>query len=119
MVYKINGTEITIQPTTARWLQRYNLGRTGAGNAIYAQIREFEMRWQLVDQAQVKQLVTFFNSINYTGTVVVDLPEWGSLVSGAYVFKSYSGCVIDEPEFNVYFAEHSTDTILLISNIVT
>ena len=64
MPYKVNGTEITIQPTTGRWLQRYTLGRTGAGNAIYPQIREFEMRWQLGNQAHVRQLVNFFGSMS-------------------------------------------------------
>lgn len=119
MPYSVNGTEITIQPTTGRWLQRYTLGRTGAGNAIYAQVREFEMKWQLGDQAHVQQVVNFFNTISFTGTVVVGLPEWGSLSSGTYMFKSYSGCIIDEPDINVYFTEHSTDISLLISNIVT
>lgn len=114
--YKVDGVEITLQPTTGRWLPRYIVGRTGAGNAIYPQVREFEMRWGLANQAEVQQLIGFFNAVGFTGTHVVDLPQWNSTT---YVFKSYTGCIIDEPDVNTYFTEYSTDLILLVSNIIT
>lgn len=116
MTYKINGTEILIQPTTGKWVARQAVGIDGAGHTIYPGVREFEMRWQLISPSGVNQLQTYFNGINPTGTAVVDLPQYGS---PGYNFFSYSGCVLREPEQNTYFNEYHTDVLLLVSNIRT
>jgi hypothetical protein len=117
MTYKISGTAITTQPTTGRWIPRASLGIDGNGHAIYPGVREYELKWQLVNVSDYNQLVTFFNSIGNTGTVVVDLPQFGA---ATYTFYSYSGCVLREPEANQYFVgTGQQEVLLLISNIRT
>lgn len=114
--YKINGTELTMQPTIGKWLPREQLGIDGVGHAIYPGVREFEMRFNLQSPAEYNQLITFFNGHQPSGTVVVDLPRFGYSL---YDFYSYSGCNIREPEMGDYFNENQQEVILLVSNIRT
>lgn len=114
--YAINGTELLLQPTTGRWLPRDSLGFTGDGHPDYVGVREFEMSWQLISVNDSNQLQTFFNALGLTGTAVVDLPKYRS---ATYIFESYSGCTISEPQMDVYFEEHETSVTLLIYGIVT
>jgi hypothetical protein len=114
--YAVNGTDFTIQPTSGQWKPKDPLGVDGNGHYVYPPYREFEMSWGLLDTAQVNQLQTFFDSIGNTGTAVVDLPKYAD---ADYTFFSYTGCVMQEPSFGVYFTEHLTDVTLLISKIRT
>jgi len=116
MTYKINGTAIPTQPTTGRWLPRESIGIDGNGHAIYTGIREFELRWQLIDPTTSNALQTYFNAVMNTGSLVVDLPYY---LSGTNYFMSYTGCVIREPEFGDYFTGYLQDFILLVTKIVT
>lgn len=116
MTYKINGTEISIQPTTGKWLPREVIEYDGNGHPIYSALREYEIRWNQIDDSTVYQLQTFFGSVNNTGSVVVDLPRYGS---ATYQFYAYTGCVLNEPEFGRYFVEHNMDVILLVRRIRT
>lgn len=113
--YAINGTEV-LQPTSGRWIPKSPIGIGGDGHAIYAGVREFEIRWQLTEPSDVYLLQTQFNAINNTGTAVVDLPRFAY---SSYEFYSYSGCVLREPEQNEYFNQYHTDITLLITNIRT
>ena len=115
MTYKINGTELSIQPTSGRWLPRSRLGVDGNGHPVYAGTYEFQMEWNLLGPSEVNTLQTFFNSVLTTGSAVVDLPKFAD---GTYQFYSYSGCVLHEPEYGPYFAEHYTDVRLLVTNII-
>lgn len=114
--YGINGTNFSIQPTTGRWMPKTPLGIGGDGHIIYPGVREFELTWQLSDPSAVNQLQTFFDAINNTGTAVVDLPRYNY---ASYQFYSYTGCVLGEPEQDVYFNEHQTSILLIVSNIRT
>lgn len=117
MPYKINGTELTTQPTTGRWMPRTSLGIDGNGHTIYAGVREYELKWQLVNVSDYNQLITFFTTIGNTGTAVVELPKFGG---ATYTFQEYSGCVLREPESNAYFAgAGQQEVLLLITNIKT
>lgn len=116
MTYKVNGTEITTQPTSGRWLGRDKLGINGFGHPVYPAVREFEMTFVLHSPADANQLQTYFNQVSNTGTVVVDLPQYGA---ATYTFFPYTGCIIHEPEWGEYFAEYQTSCKLLISNIKT
>ena len=116
MTYKINGTDIALQPTSGKWITRSNLGYDGNGHPIYAPKRKFELRWGLISQEDRNQLQLFFDAVAVTGTAVVDLPEYRST---SYIFYSYSGCVINEPDIDEYFESYSTDMILLVTNIRT
>lgn len=114
MTYKIQGTELLIQPTSGRWMPRESLARDGWGHNVYPGVYQFEMVFGLEFPSGTAQLQDFFDSVNVTGTAVVDLPRYNY---PTYEFFSYSGCVIDEPTFERYFTEHQTSVKLLISNI--
>ena len=116
MVYKVNGTEIYIQPTSGRWLERTKIGFDGNGRPIFSPTRQFEMRWGILDASGTNQLQTWYDGIGATGTSVVELPKYSA---PSYVFSEYSGCFVNEPEYNRFFAEHTTSVILLINNIRT
>ena len=113
--YAINGTALSLQPTTGRWLPRESLGFTGNGHPDYVGVREFEMNWQLLDLDSAQQLQNFFDALGLTGTAVVDLPRYNQ----PWNFESYSGCTISEVQMDVYFEQHLTNVTLLIYGIVT
>lgn len=114
--YKLNGTELTMQPTSGRWMPRTQLGIDGNGHAVYSGVREFEMRFNLQNPSEYNQIINFFNAYQPTGTVIVDLPEFGANI---YNFKSYTGCNIYEPEMGEYFDEFHQEILLLVTNIKT
>jgi len=116
MTYKINGTEITTQPTTGKWVKRESIGVDGNGKDVYVGVRAYELKWQLIDPATFNQLQVFYNAVATTGTAVVDLPEYSK---STYAFFSYTGCVLNEPEIDAYFTGHHLNASLLITNIVT
>ena len=116
MTYSINGTTFVLQPTIGKWLPRERLGIDGNGHPIYAPYREFEIEWELVDPSDFNQLQTFFSSVNNTGSAVVELPQYGA---ATYIFYSYTGCVVREPEFAEYFNQHQSRATLLITRIRT
>lgn len=116
MTYAINGTELTIQPTTGRWVPQSAVGITPNGTPIYPAVRMFEIRWNLITQEEVNQLITFFGTIGFTGTANVRLPQYNA---STYGFVYYSGCVLYQPEFGVYFAEHTQDVMMMVGNIIT
>jgi len=116
MTYEINGTELDPQPTTGRWLRRKLVGRDGNGRPIYEPTRQFELRWGLLNPVLYDDLQDYFLTISATGTVIIDLPVY---TTGSYVFQSYTGCYINEPETGPFFTEHSQDVSLLVTNIVT
>lgn len=115
-MYKINGTTLSTQPTEGKWVDREPIGTDGNGRYVYPGIREFELKFNLSSQSDVYQLQTFFEAVGATGTVSVDLPEYGA---SSYAFRTYSGCILSEPARGAYFEEHTNDFKLLISKIRT
>lgn len=115
MAYKINGTEITLQPTSGRWINRDPLGFTGDGHIDYSGVREFEMKWQLISMDEAQQLQGFFNAIGLTGTVSVDIPRYRY----PWAFYTYSGCTLGEPTGDQFFEEYETNVTMLVYGIVT
>lgn len=114
MAYKINGTNITIQPETGKWVDRDKLGRDGNGRNVYVGPREFELQWGLISMSEWNQLQVFFSSVGATGTAVVTLPKYNST---SYAYYDYSGCVLDEPTVGEFFEEFVSDVRLLITKI--
>ena len=112
--YKIDGAEITLQPSSGKWLSRRVIGVDGNGHHIYPSVYQFEMDWSISDQSEWNQLIGFFDSLAITGSAVVDLPQYRS---STYQFYSYTGCVVHEPEIGEYFTEHPTRISLLVSKI--
>lgn len=111
--YQINDTDLIIQPTYGKWLPRELIDLDGNGHPVYPPYYQFEMGWQLASMDHVQQLQNFFNTIGHTGTASVNLPQYAS----PYMFRTYSGAVLQEPRFDQYFAEYETNVSLLITKI--
>lgn len=116
MAYKINGTDITIQPETGHWVDRESIGRDGNGRNVYVAPREFELKWGLISISEWSQLRTFFGSVGATGTAVVTLPKYSS---SSYAYYDYSGCILNEPTVGEYFEEFVSDVRLVVSRVIT
>ena len=116
MTYKIAGVELDPQPTYGRWIPRRSLGRDGNGRAIYEPTRQHELVWNLLNAEEYDDIQTHFQSIGATGTLIVDLPVY---TTGTYVFHSYTGCYINEPEPGRFFSEHYQDVRLYVTNVIT
>ena len=114
--FAFNGINLQLPPTEGEWDARDILGYDGNGRPIYPSVRSFTMKWVLISSADLQQLINAQRSVANTGTVVVDLPKWGA---SDYLFDSYTGCFVQEPEVSPYFAQHTTDVSLVISNIRT
>jgi hypothetical protein len=114
--YSFNGTNLTLQPTTGQWMERDSYGIDGGGHPIYSAVRSFELVWQLISTSDFKQIQDAYNAVSNTGTVAVDLPQYGA---NAYQFQRYSGATLREPSVTTYFEEYIEDARLLILNIRT
>ena len=114
--YKINGTDLTLDPSDGKWLPRQVIALDGNGHPIYPVEREFQLSWDLVNVSDLYQLQDFFDTLGVTGTVTIDLP---TLKTMTYGFTTYSGCVMQEPQYDVYFSENPTRATLLITRIKT
>jgi hypothetical protein len=113
--FKINGVQLSLQPSDHHWSSRSEFGRDGAGHNVYPAVREYELRWDFMTASEFYELVNNYNSFA-SGTVVVDLPEWGV---STYQFKAYSGCIMDEPQFGEFFENYYGQISLLISSVRT
>jgi hypothetical protein len=114
MPIKINGTELTLQPTTHGWIPKVLLGTGGAGHGFYAPVQEYELNWEFISTTDLNQVIGLFNAVGVTGTVTAELPQYGA---ATYTFYVYSGCVLNELELSVFFEQHTSNARLLISNI--
>lgn len=114
--FAIQGTDLTLQPTVGKWLERPTFGVDGGAHLIYSSVRSFELNWNLISPSDFKQVVDFYNTVQSTGTVAVDLPQWGA---AGFQFNRYSGCVLSEPTFDNYFNEYIEGARLLVVNVVT
>lgn len=117
MTYKVNGTEFTLQPETGQWnASRSPYGVSGGGQGIFPRAKTFELKWGFMSPSEFSQLNNFYLSTSVTGTATVDLPEYGATT---YVFKSYSGTVLQEPETGNFFEGYYSDVRLIINKIIT
>ncbi len=114
--YAVQGNDFDLQPTSGKWLDRDNLGFDGSGHPIYPAVRSFEMSWQLINAADLSEIIGFYNVVGNSGTVAVDIPKWNG---SPYQFQRYSGCTLSEPIVGEFFNEHTTEVRLLIYGIVT
>lgn len=115
MPHRINGVDIAC-PETSGWISREDLGNDGNGRPIYPRFRNYELKWGLMSLADYKQIQDYYNVQAQTGTLVVDLPQYGG---SAYTFFSYTGCIIKEPAYGEYFNEYYSDVVLVVTRIRT
>ena len=116
MTYKINGTAITLQPTSGNWVNREIAGYTGNQNPIYPGLRSYELSWDIIEESDLYQLQGFFNGITASGSVVAELPKYAD---ATYNFFAYTGCMLNEPQIGPFFEQHPMQAKLLISRIRT
>lgn len=116
MAYKINGTDLLLQPTAGKWIERDELAIDGNGMPVYPQYRSFELTWELIDEASLYQLQDFFDTLIVTGSIVATLPKYKA---NAYAYFDYTGCVMHEPTFDAYWEQYVGSARLLISRIKT
>jgi len=114
MTYKINGTDLTLQPTSGRWMPKDILGTDGSGHPIYSSLGEFQMKWELISPADFEQLNAFFVNTVGGSYIVAELPKFDS---SSYNFYGYTGCVLHAPEVAEYFSEYVMNAILVITGI--
>lgn len=114
--YAANGTDLILQPETGQWLERELLGMDGNGRPIYTATRKFELKWGVVAPSEYNQLQNFFASIGATGSLVMDLPKYGS---ATWEFESYTGCYVTEPQAGTFFQQHYTNVTVVVTNIRT
>lgn len=114
MTYRIQSTTLTTQPSEGNWVQRPSLGDDGAGHPVYPAPREYQLSWNIIDAPSYNQLQNFYDVAGNTGTVSVTLPQYAS---STYQDKDYSGCVLQEPNYDKYFEQHYMGVKLLIVNI--
>lgn len=116
MDFKVNGVPFVLRPSTHHWASRPSLGFDGSGHPMYVAVRSYEMSWDMINASGAAQLQSFYNLCSVSGTVIVDLPQY---MGNGYVFKSYTGCVIQEPSFDSYFDQYDQTLKLVITNIRT
>lgn len=114
--FAVNGVNFQLQPTKGKWDSREVLGIDGNGHPIYPMFREFEVTWQLASPSDVDQIENAYLAVSNTGTAVFDLPKWGD---ANYLFYSYSGCTMREPEVGEYFNGYFMDVRLTIMQVRT
>jgi hypothetical protein len=116
MTFKINSVPFVVQPSSHHWVSRPSLGFDGGGHPMYVAVRSYEMSWDFMNISGAMQIQNFYNLCSVSGTVIVDLPAFQA---GSYVFKSYTGCVLQEPTFDTYFNEFEQTLKLVVNNIRT
>jgi len=116
--FKINGVAFSRQPTNHRWINQDAYGISGDGHSQYPAYREYEMDFDFATQQEFYDFNSYWQSVGATGTANVDLPEHPSTAS-TYQFRTYSGCVINQPEYQNYFENYFQSARLLIVRIKT
>lgn len=116
MVFKINGTEISLQPTTYRWVYPDPLGIGTSGMARYPAVKQFELLWDFMSISEYNQIQSFYDNQSLTGTYVVELPD---MEDNEWAFREFSGTILNHPVVGEFFQEHFSDVSLVIRNIRT
>lgn len=112
--FKVNGTLLSHNPTEHKWINRPPIGTDGNGREIYPAPREYEMKWDLLTAAEFDEIYGYYALIGNTGTVSVDLPQYRTTT---YQFRTYSGCVLQEPQFEDFFENYYVGVRLLVVKI--
>jgi hypothetical protein len=112
--YAFNGTNLLLLPTEGHWTDPEEYGYDGSGHPIVSSYRSFEMTWELISSPDAKQLIDFVALVSNTGTMAVDLPQWGGV---DYLFTTYSGTTLSPLQVGPYFMGYFQSVRLLILRI--
>lgn len=114
-VIAFNGTVLTAQPSSHKWIPGDLIGEDGSGRGIYAAYNQYELKWDFLTPAEFNEIYNYFLAIGQTGTVVATLPQFNAT---EYQFYSYSGTVLRKPEVGEYFQNYLSDVKMLIVRIL-
>lgn len=114
MAIGVGGVDFVLQPTSSRWLVPSPLGYSGDGHPQYPAIFSHELRWQLGSPSDLHDVQAQVSGSLLGGYVTMTLPEFGS---NQYVYKNYSGCTLNYPDYGAYFTQHITEFVLIINNV--
>lgn len=114
--YAVNGTDLSLPPTTGKWLDRASYGVDGNAHTVYSQYRDFELKWELISTDDASQIIGFYNQVGNTGTVTVCLPKWGD---PTFTFYNYSGTTLVEPIVGEYYQGYIQSVTLVVVNART
>lgn len=113
--FGFNGTTLSAQPTSHKWIMSDQIGEDGSGRGIYAAYNQYELKWDFLTPAEFNEIYNFFQAIGQTGTVVASLPKFNDTT---YVFYGYSGCVLRKPDVGEWFQNYVSDVRMLIVRIL-
>jgi hypothetical protein len=111
--YKINGISIA-DPTSGTWVPNRPLDYSGEGRPVYPPLRDFKIQWNLMAIADLDVIRDEWQKDQATGTVTVDLPD---IKQNSYLFRTFSGCHLEEPQASQYFEQYATEVILVVTAI--
>lgn len=114
--YGFNGIDLTLQPSTGKWMERTDYGFDGNGHPIYSQFRQFELKWELISTNDAQQIISLYNTVGNTGTLTSCLPDWGN---ANFTFRNYSGTTLQDPTVGEYFQGYIQSVTLLVVNART
>jgi hypothetical protein len=114
--FRINGVEFSRQPTNHRWVNPEPYGVTGDGHPSYPAYYEYDLEFDFATPQEYYSFMSYWNSIGLTGTASVDLPEH-PLTANNYQFRTYSGVVINHPQYEDYFENYYARVRMRISRI--
>lgn len=112
--FKINGVAFSRQPTSHRWINQSPFGITGDGHMSYSAFREYELEFDFASASEFSDFNNYFQSIGVTGTAAVDLPDYAT---PTYVFRTFSGVIVSQPEYGDFFENFYQSAKLTISRI--
>lgn len=114
--YGFNGVDLTLQPTTGRWVERTQYGLDAGAHPVYSSLRSFELTWELISPSDLNQIINVYNAISNTGNAVACLPKWND---STYTFYNYSGTTIEEPQVGTFFMGYYQEVRMLVLAIRT
>jgi len=112
----LNGVMFTQQPSDHHFLDREPIGIDGNGTAVYSALREYELKWDLVDTDVWNEMYAYFLAQGVTGTLVATLPRWDTT---PYQFYNYSGVIMREMTYENWFQNYYMGVKMLLVKILT
>ncbi len=116
MPYRLDGVDLITSPLDGHWVDQEVLGVDGNNRRIYPATRMFEMVWTMLSPESFNQIFAQWEALSTTGSIVSELPELGA---DPFVFRAYTGTIVDQPIMGEYFQEHYLKVTMTIRNVRT
>ncbi len=116
MPYRLNGVDLITPPLDGHWVDQEVLGVDGNNRRIYPATRMFEMVWSMLSPETFNQIFDQWLALDTTGSIVSELPELGV---DPFVFRAYTGTIVDQPIMGEFFQGFYKKVTMLIRNVRT